>query len=175
MIITAGIVITCLSLYLLYDMFFTGSRWVYIVIHHTASKKGNLTYFRQIHMTQKGWPDIAYHFVIDNGTMNTQMGAVEISNLWRRNHRNFGTNDSKHNAQSIAIALIGNFEKTQVPHEQWHSLVGLTLKLAYEHKIPIENIIGHREVSNSVCPGKYLSIKMLQQDVRARLKQILKK
>lgn len=151
------------------------SKWKFIVIHHTASDKGSLESIRTIHMRDRNWPDIAYHFIINNGTHGTQMGQIEASNLWFKGYGNFATLDSDINEKSIAIALVGNFEKNKVKPRQWLALVNLVVRLTVEHQIPITHIKGHRQISSSVCPGKNLSIEQLQKQVRVAIAEVLEK
>ena len=140
-------------------------RWRYIVIHHTASDIGNMDYYRRLHIKDKGWPDIAYHFVINNGSFNTTMGQIEESNLWKEKTLNYSTKVSYINYFGIAVVLVGNFDLHGVSPLQWESLVNLSATLAEEYNIPPERIVGHREIWETACPGKYLDMVRLREDV----------
>ncbi len=152
-----------------------GFTWKYIVIHHTAAAKGNLETIRKLHIEEKNFPDIAYHFVINNGTVGRQMGQVEESELWRTKSANYSTMSSEMNAKSIAIVLVGNFEKSKPPILQFSALVDLTARLALRYEIPASRIIGHKDVSSTVCPGKFMPLKELRNQVKQRLQQALHK
>ena len=144
-------------------------RFRYIVIHHTASDIGNLDYYRRLHMKERGWPDIAYHFVINNGSYNTAMGQVEQSSLWENRSINYSTKVSYVNYFGIAVALIGNFENHSVPALQWESLVNLITMLSKKYNIPPERIIAHRELWETACPGKHFDIVRLRAEVRKNI------
>jgi len=146
-------------------------RWRWIVVHHTASDVGNLAYFRDLHQRERGWPDIAYHFLINNGTAGTAAGQIEESDLWKRREGNYSTKVHTVNEFGIAIVLVGNFEKHRVPELQMESLLHLLLRLKREYGIPLDHIVGHRELWNTACPGKYLNM----ADVRRRLAEMEKK
>src|SRR5574342_132619 len=49
----------------------TENQWKYIVIHHSATEKGNAARFDEYHRKKRGWEyGLAYHFVIGNGTLS---------------------------------------------------------------------------------------------------------
>jgi hypothetical protein len=73
------------------DYYWREMRWRYIIIHHTASDTGNMEYYRTLHMRERNWPDIAYHFVVDNGSYNTSVGQIEESDLWKTRKPNLST------------------------------------------------------------------------------------
>ncbi len=144
-------------------------RWRYIVIHHTASDIGNMDYYRRLHMEEHGWPDIAYHFLINNGSYNSSVGQVEESSLWRRRSLHYSTKVSYINYLGIAIVLVGNFEEHDVPPLQREALINLVTRLAREYDIPPERIVGHREIWATACPGKHLHMIEVRRDVRRNL------
>jgi N-acetyl-anhydromuramyl-L-alanine amidase AmpD len=162
---------TGIALILLTVIFFTGSyfwkekRWRYIVVHHTASSIGNLEYFRRVHMEERGWSDIAYHFVINNGTSNTAMGQIEESSLWTNRLPHLSTRITYLNYFGIAVVMVGNFEKNAPPPLQREALINLLANLAEKYNIPPERIVGHREVSPTACPGKFLNMAEVRRDV----------
>ncbi len=144
-------------------------RWRYIVVHHTASDHGNLEYYRNLHMEEHGWPDIAYHFLINNGSYNTTVGQIEQSDLWVRRDINYSTKVSWINYFAVAVVMVGNFEEHEVPGPQREALVNLLTRLAREYEIPPERIVGHREIWATACPGKYLNMVEIRESVRRNL------
>lgn len=146
-------------------------RFRYIVVHHTASNYGNLEYYRRLHVEERGWSDIAYHFVINNGTDNTSMGEIQESELWRERQPNHSTRVWFVNYFAIAVVMVGDFERRPPPARQQDALVGLLARLARDHNIAPERIIGHREVQNTACPGRYLDMVDVRAQVAARLGQ----
>jgi N-acetylmuramoyl-L-alanine amidase len=143
-------------------------RWNWIIIHHTASDYGNLAYFRDLHQRERGWKDIAYHFLINNGTAGTAPGQIEESDLWKRREGGYSTKVSQANQFGIAVVLVGNFENHKVSARQMEALLNLVLRLKREYNIPLNHIVGHRELWQTACPGKHLNM----ADLRRRIKEM---
>ena len=146
-------------------------RWRLIVIHHTASDHGNLAYIRKLHMTERGWSDIAYHFVVNNGSMNTTPGQVEVSDLWRNRLANFSTRIAYANQFGIAVALVGNFQNHPMPELQKQALVRLLANLAKAHRIPTERIVRHKDLQTTACPGRHVDLR----EIRLGVQELLQK
>ena len=159
------------------SLFFAGrywwreARWRYIIIHHTASDIGNMDYYRKQHVEKRGWPDIAYHFLINNGSYDTGIGQVETSTLWTRRDINYSTQLSYINYFAIAVALVGNFENHPPHHIQMEALIQHVTELARRYDIPPQRIVGHREIWGTACPGKHLRLKEIRAAVRRNLAQ----
>ena len=143
-------------------------RWRYIVIHHTAADFGSLDFFRRIH--QKRWGDLAYHIVINNGSDNTAAGQIEYSQRWIKRQSHYSTEKSYLNHFGIAIVLVGDFEKHPIPLIQKQILIRVLLNLAEKYNIPAKRIIGHREVQNTKCPGRHISMVEIRALVAKGLK-----
>jgi len=156
--------------------------WRYVVIHHTASKHGNLAGIDKYHR-ERGWHDgIGYHFIVGNG-FGMGDGEVAATPRWQRGLAGHHVNLKAfwHNAFGIGIALVGNFEDEGKPTDaQWESLVALVTDLARRHKIPEQNVLAHRECPGTfvtfdglptLCPGKHLDIRRLRWSVRDRLRK----
>lgn len=60
------------------------------------------------------------------------------------------------NKNSIGICLQGNMEQEQPRAKQLETLKELIEKKKKEYSISNQKVIGHREVSKTSCPGKYL-------------------
>ena len=146
-------------------------RWRLIVVHHTASDLGNLATIRKLHVNERGWSNIAYHFVIDNGSMNTTPGQVEVSDLWRDRVANFSTRVAYANQFGIAVALVGNFQNHPIPALQKQALVRLLANLARAHGIPPERIVRHRDLQKTACPGRYVDMAEIRSEVAKLLQK----
>ncbi len=144
-------------------------RWRYIVIHHTASDYGSLEYYRKLHMQERGWPDVAYHFIVNNGSDDTTVGQVQESEIWQSRSHHYSTKNSFVNYFGIAVVLVGNFENHSVPAVQHEALLNLTVRLSREYGIPPERIIGHREIWATACPGHRLNMAEFREDVKTAL------
>lgn len=126
-----------------------------ITIHHTVSSRDK-TRVKDINDWHKlRWPGfiselgyhVGYHFVIvGDGTVvqtrkMTEMGAHSVPNKGK-----------------IGIGLTGNFENERPSDEQLASLRELLKKIQKQFDIPRTKVLGHREVSRTLCPGESLML-----------------
>lgn len=157
------------ALFLAGRVYWREHRFRYIVVHHTASDVGNLEYYRRFHQAERGWPDIAYHFVVNNGASNTVPGQIEESDLWKERRRGYSTRDFYVNTVGIAVVMVGNLENHAPGELQYQALVRLLANLSQEYSIPPERIIGHRELQQTKCPGKHLQMDRVREDITRAL------
>jgi len=114
-----------------------------LVIHHTATEMLFVEDIHRMHLTN-GWAGVGYHKIIlpngiiEDGRPEKMIGAHA-----------YGVND-----RSIGITLVGNFEKHPPTARQLESLIKLVRTLAQKYRIEPQNIVGHRDVSDTVCPGR---------------------
>lgn len=136
-----------------------------IIIHHTATVN-NLDNPSQAirdiyywHAISKGWGDIGYNFIIDPKG-NIYEGRYGGDNV-------VAAHAGGANTGSIGIAVLGNYETSPVPDTVKNSLTALIKQEAAKYNIDttgksmfrgeyIDNVIGHRDVMATTCPGKYL-------------------
>lgn len=121
-----------------------------IVIHHSATKPNSsdgirdAEAFARYHVIELGWPGIGYHYVIgkDGTVLKTNPNSVSSYHA------------GKANATSLGVCLVGTFDVKEPPEEQWDAALRLTRELMGAYGIPVERVIGHREVpANKSCPG----------------------
>lgn len=147
---------------------FPSKKWQYIIIHHTATEEGSSLSFHQSHLA-KGWDrGVGYHFVINNGEGEKKDGFVEVTPRWLKQEDGAHCKASDMNIKGIGISLVGNFNDHGVSTAQMDALVELVNKLRKYYKIPMSNILGHKDVegSNTECPGS----KFPWTEFRKRLK-----
>jgi hypothetical protein len=130
--------------------------WKYIVIHHMASERGCADAIRRIHQSQ-GFDGLGYHFVIGNGTQ-TSDGLVEVGYRWKSQthgaHARVHPGDDNHwNRFGIGICLIGDFTRAEPSDRQVDALVDLVQELMEAYRIPAKNIVPHRFIKPTECPG----------------------
>lgn len=132
----------------------------HIIVHCSDSEWGTAREIRKWHL-QKGWKDIAYHFVILNGKVFSGTdfpflnGSVECGRELDGNafieDNEVGAHTLGYNATSVGICLV----LKQAPTiEQLDALKGMLLDLCRRWKIPPENILGHRETESGKAEGK---------------------
>jgi len=132
--------------------------WKYIVIHHSATPNGSAAKF-DIEHRAKGWDELGYHFVIDNGNGGPD-GRIEIGTRWgkQKHGAHAKTPDERFNEFGIGICLVGNFENTSPTSTQYHQLAELVAWLQERYAIPSANVIGHNDTKPTACPGRHLSV-----------------
>lgn len=133
-------------------------RWKAIIIHHSATEKGNAAIFNKWHTEQLGWDGVGYDFVIGNGT-DSGDGQVEVTFRWRQQitGAHCKTPDNWANENGIGICLVGHFNNYTPTEQQMQSLVKLTNFLCKRYNIPKSEISGHgntRGARVTDCPGK---------------------
>lgn len=127
-----------------------------IIVHCTATPEGRDATVKQIredHIKNRGFSDIAYHYVIyRDGTVH-EGRDIEIA----------GAHCIGHNGNSIGVAYVGGVEnKPGVPYEkqkakdtrtikQKHALLSLLMDL--KKLYPYAKIYGHRDFANKPCPS----------------------
>ena len=114
----------------------------YIALHHAAASSASASDVDRWHK-QNGWTGIGYHFyvrksgIIYRGRPLTAIGA-HVS----------GKNDV-----SIGICAEGNYTTEQMPDAQKRAIAEL-LDYLKTNFYPNAEIVGHREIGASDCPGK---------------------
>ena len=136
------------------------TRWRYLVVHHSATPDGSAEGFERFHRG-KGWDGLAYHFVITNGKGGPD-GELQVSDRWweQKHGAHAGSfhgqpeERNKFNEFGIGICLIGNFEKQRPTQKQLETLARLIKRLQKEFDIASEDVVGHRHVKSTACPGR---------------------
>ncbi len=131
----------------------TAHGWKHIVIHHSATGEGSARAFDRYHRKVKGWKGLAYHFVIGNGT-GTSDGAVEVGYRWKSQSVGAHAGVREYNQYGIGICLVGDFEHSVPTKKQMASLRELLGRLTGRFKIRPENVVRHRDVGETKCPGR---------------------
>jgi N-acetylmuramoyl-L-alanine amidase len=133
-----------------------------IVIHHSASDRDKTTVatIKGWHLAN-GWSDIGYHFVI-TGDGRMHLGRPEDI---------IGAHAQGHNTGTIGICVTGNFENQKLLEKQIHTLVQVLASVCRRYKLDASDIIGHRDVNQTSCPGKNLYAKL--PDIRAQVAKYL--
>lgn len=143
-----------------------------LTVHHSAQlapdikgAPGRIRGFQAYHQS-KGFPDIAYHYVVDRGG-NVYEG---------RDEGTVGSTFTNYDPTGHFLALLdGNFEAQQPTKEQLDGLAKLLAWASQRHGLPVDTLSGHRDHAATACPGKYVyasvkdgSIRRAVQDVLAR-------
>ncbi len=136
-----------------------------IIVHHTATAKDlddPMKAIRDIyiwHTISKGWGDIGYNYIID------QQGNIYEGRYG--GEMVVGAHAGRGNHGSIGIAVLGNFQDEDPPEAVVTALTALIKEKAQKYNIDTEgddlfrgenypNIMGHREIMSTACPGDKL-------------------
>ena len=184
------------SHYLIYPDYFNYHKNK-IIIHHTAVDYGanrtindvkkEIQHIYKYHTINRDFGDIGYNFLID------QMGNIYE---WRAGGQwAVWMHASNNNVSSIWIALMWNFQNDTPTIEQMESLVNLTTAVSkYYHIDPLgytytfstntekepyvvatknPNIMWHKNVKNTACPGVnlYNLLPKIRNEVLRRMKK----
>ena len=142
--------------------------WTAIIIHHSATAKGNAAIFDKWHREDNHWEGVGYHFVVGNGS-NSGNGEVEPTFRWRQQKTGAhcgGTPGNWANRDGVGICLVGNFDKTAPTTSQMRSLAELVKFIQERYKIPKSRIYGHGTTpgaGETNCPGRKFSLAKLKQ------------
>lgn len=135
------------------------------IIHHTATSK-NLENPKQAirdiyywHAMTRGWGDIGYNYIIDQQG-NIYEGRYGGDGV-------VGAHAGRANIGSIGIAVLGNYEENEVPEPVISSLSALMKAKASKYNLDtmgasmfrgemLPNVLGHRDVMSTTCPGSKL-------------------
>ena len=153
-----------------------GRLWRYVVIHHSASVSGSAASFDRYHRIKRGWDELGYHFVIDNGRGGPD-GRVEVGPRWvkQKHGAHCGkTPGNEYNEHGIGICLVGTFTAGMPTKAQLAALNELLLYLMRTHRIGEGNVIGHRDApfACTSCPGDKLH-RHIFHTIRPKLKRDL--
>jgi len=137
--------------------------WRHITIHHSTSKdspavlatasgaKSDLQRIQKYHMTNNGWGDVGYHFLIDAGGRIYEGRSMEFQGA------HAGTDGaSNNNVGNIGICLLGNFDEERPTPAALRSLEQLVRNLRSTYSIPSKGVSAHLDWKNTECPGQYL-------------------
>ena len=122
----------------------------YIVIHHTASN-ATLEQIQQ-HALNIGWLGAGYNEFIDKKGKRTKVRGNKV-----------GAHTLGHNEISYGIALQGNMENEESTKEQWEALITAVIEAKQKYKSA--EIVGHRNLTATLCPGKNINIEKLIKDI----------
>lgn len=145
-----------------------------IIVHHTDSEIHDLNgdeitdtrdyqaMIRAIyyyHTVTRGWGDIGYNYLID-----------PLGNIYEGRYggdKVIGAHALCNNDETIGIAVIGNYQTDDVPEPAMQALIWLIGTKAKQFNIDPEgssmfhgksllNVLGHRDVRATTCPGDVL-------------------
>lgn len=131
-----------------------------IIIHHSATKdSGTVSWgaIRRFHINECKWGDIGYNFGIE---LVQDVVASQYEILIGRSLIIPGAHTTGHNANSIGICMVGDFDAVSPPKEQLEKLKFLIKELKALFPL-ISKISFHRDYATKTCPGKLFKREMV--------------
>lgn len=130
----------------------------FIAVHHSQRKIDSVKRIKDLHIKINKWEDIGYHWLID------KKGKLHQG----RSEKFIGAHVLGHNKNSIGICLIGNFDEELPTKKQIQTLIKFLKEKIKKHKIPIKNILGHKEFSDvtKTCPGKFVNMGEIRETLK---------
>lgn len=123
-----------------------------LVYHHADHSSCSVYDIHSWHL-KRGWSGIGYHYFI------TKEGDLYQG----RPEETIGAHCRYHNANSIGICVQGNYESEVFPKKQYESLLKLSKVLI--RKYNVDQIVGHGEVNETSCPGKFFPIQEIRNEL----------
>lgn len=130
-----------------------------LVYHHTAIKNISPEDIDKLHKN-KGWKGIGYHYYI------RKYGTIYKG----REDEAEGSHVKGYNKKSIGVCLEGNFEEEYLTDEQIEALKKLSIYICLKYNI--KDILPHKELGNTLCPGKNFPLEEIKNDIIKELKSI---
>lgn len=132
---------------------------IILIYHHTAIKNISPLEIDELHKN-KGWNGIGYHYYIRKD------GSIYTG----RDEESVGSHTKGYNKVSIGVCLEGNFEEEYLTESQMKSLEQLSVYLCL--KYDIKDILPHRELGKTLCPGKNFPMEEIKTAVIEEIKSI---
>jgi LysM repeat protein len=125
-----------------------------LTLHHTGQHQGmvgksDLEIVRMIdryHREGRKWSAIGYHYLVGRDGRIYEGRPVSIQ----------GAHVSQHNSGNIGISCIGDFQQHLPSDRQLGALIGFLDDQRNRYGVPKKRIYGHKDLGNTVCPGKAL-------------------
>lgn len=122
-----------------------------MTVHHTARPLRRnsdtpraIRIHQNFHQSDRGWPDIAYHFIIDlEGNVYECRPTSAVGDT--------GTNYDP--TGHFLVCCEGDFNQQDLPEAQRDALVDMLAWASTEFGVAPKTIAGHRDVAATSCPG----------------------
>jgi len=119
-------------------------KWERITIHHSASGDVSVDTIRQWHL-KRHFKDVGYCWIVRKN------GDLEYGRPMNRQ----GAHVKYQNYRNLGICVTGDFRKYPPTEVQYCSLGRLLNFLCFAFHIPKDKIYLHKDLANTLCPGKF--------------------
>ena len=127
-----------------------------VVVHHTVMpQNGMWERVAKYHVNSRGWPGIGYHLGLHTA------GRVSLLN----DPTMIAYHAGKANGNSLALAVMGNFEVEPVSDALWARILHV-VGVVRGHLGREVALVGHRDLhAGTACPGKFLHARIAALDL----------
>lgn len=138
------------------------------IVHHTVSTSGSDTAATiraiwQFHSITNGWGDIGYNYLVDTEGNIFQGRYFDPNDARTLKGDVVGGHALDHNRGTVGVAAIGDFSNVTPPDKMLDSIANIIAFRAADYGFNPSgigpngpNVIGHREVNSTACPGAKL-------------------
>ena len=138
---------------------------VHLTLHHTAVEQTDLSVGparmrqHQTYHQSLGWPDLAYHFIVDRAGVAYEGRAIQF-----RGDTGTDYDPDGH----FLVCMEGNFDVQQPSAAQVETTTRLFAWAAAEYAIDPETIAGHSAYAATSCPGQTTEVLLTELADRIR-------
>lgn len=125
-----------------------------IVCHHPAHPSWTIHDIHNYHRDKLGWVGIGYNYFI------TFDGRI-----YEGRGRNVGAHAQGYNTNTLGVCFQGNFDQQQMTDAQVKAGAWLIAQLIKNEGLTINDVIGHRDINATSCPGKNFRMNDLKQAI----------
>lgn len=125
-----------------------------LTVHHTArllpdnrNAPAAVLGHQRFHQVDRGWPDIAYHFIVDLEGNVYECRPVDAVGDTGTNYDPTG---------HFLVCCEGNFNEQELPAAQETALVNVLAWASVKYEAAATTIRGHRDLAATTCPGDNL-------------------
>jgi hypothetical protein len=117
-----------------------------VLLDHNADAPGRVRQHQSYHQSL-GWPDLAYHYMIDADGNVYEGRPVDA----------VGDTATQYDPTGhLLVCCEGNFDEQDVPQAQYETLVRMVAWGCGEFGVDPASVRGHRDVASTSCPGDNL-------------------
>ncbi|WP_428386750.1 peptidoglycan recognition protein family protein [Mucisphaera sp.] len=126
--------------------------WTPVYFEDASSTRDRLQQILKVHVKDRGWGDIGYHFVVDRA------GRVWEARPLVYQGAHAGPNGA--NEHNVGVLVLGNFDRQRPSDRQFAGLVQTLRWLGARYRVGVGGIYTHQELNPTACPGKVLQAQM---------------
>lgn len=145
----------------------------HLTIHHSGSvlwrnrdAPARFRAMQQGHQAE-GWPDIAYHVLVDR-----HGNVYRARPPWAKGNTRTNYNPRGH----LLVMCIGNFDEQEIPRRQLNAAIDVLAWACAHFDVRPRRIGGHRDYASTACPGddlyRYIRNGAIERKVRRRIGEV---